>query len=224
MRGTYVHRGDKVRRRQRTLNSIYAVGFAAAIGFVLWHQEPQPALAEPSGFSFAFGRGAEAELDAMRGERDLLAAQLDRANKVIHYSGEFGIGADLAGTIFDVALAEGIEPELAFRLVKLESDFNDKAVSSAGAIGLTQLMPSTAVYFERGITSEGLKNRRTNLRIGFRYLRSLVKQYNGDLRLALLSYNRGPFRVDELRQLGVDPANGYDSVIMKGYKGTGVID
>lgn len=223
MRGTYVHRGDTVRRRQRTLNSIYAVGFAAAIAVVLWNREPQPALAEPATFSFGFGR-AEAELDALRGERDLLAVQLDRANKVISFSGQYRIGADLAGTILDVALAEGIEPDLAFRLVKLESDFNEKAVSSAGAIGLTQVMPSTAAYFERRITTEGLKDRRTNLRIGFRYLRSLVKQYNGDLRLALLGYNRGPFRVEELRQLGVDPANGYDSAIMKGYKGTGVID
>jgi soluble lytic murein transglycosylase-like protein len=223
MRGTYVHRGDRVRRRRRALNAIYALGFAAALAGVLVHREPQPALAETSGFSFRFG-GREAELDALRGERDLLAVQLDRANKVIHFSGEYRIGADLAGAILDVALAEGIEPDLAFRLVKLESDFNEKAVSSAGAIGLTQVMPSTAVYFERGITAEALKNRRTNLRIGFRYLRTLVKQYNGDLRFALLGYNRGPFRVDELRQLGLDPANGYESVIMKGYKGTGVID
>jgi soluble lytic murein transglycosylase-like protein len=224
MRGTYVHRGDYVRRRQRTLNSIYAVGFAAAIAVVLWNREPQPALAETATFSFGFGGRAEAELDVVRGERDLLAVQLDRANKVIHFSGQYRIGADLAGAILDVALAEGIEPDLAFRLVKLESDFNEKAVSSAGAIGLTQVMPSTAAYFERKITAEGLKERRTNLRIGFRYLRSLVKQYDGDLRLALLGYNRGPFRVEELRQLGVDPANGYDSAIMKGYKGTGVID
>ena len=225
MRGTYVHRGDAVRRRQRTLNTIYAVGFCAAIGVMMWQREPQAALAETSSFSFGFGGSrAEAEMDALRGERDLLAAQLDRANRVIHFSSQYKVGADLAATILDVAMAEGIEPDLAFRVVKLESDFNDRAVSPAGAIGLTQVMPSTAVYFEKGITAEGLKNRKTNLRIGFRYLRSLVKQYDGDLRLALLSYNRGPVRVEELRQLGVDPANGYDTVIMKGYTGPGIID
>ena len=69
------------------------------------------------------------------------------------YSSRYHIGADLAGSVYDIALAEGIEPELAFRLVKVESDFNEHASSSAGALGLTQVMPSTAQFFVPGITT-----------------------------------------------------------------------
>ena len=44
----------------------------------------------------------------------------------------------MAGKVFDASLREGIDPELAFRLVRLESEFNARAVSKVGAIGLTQ--------------------------------------------------------------------------------------
>jgi len=105
----------------------------------------------------------------------------------------------------------------------VESEFNPHAVSSVGAVGLTQLMPATARWFDHTITREKLYDPRTNLRLGFRYLRSLIDQYHGDLRLALLVYNRGPEAVETLRSLGVDPRNGYDEMVMKGYTGNGLV-
>ena len=47
---------------------------------------------------------------------------------------------------------------------------------------------------------------RISLRLGFRFLRSLINHYHGDIRLALLAYNRGPNRVDQLLAAGIDPA------------------
>ena len=64
----------------------------------------------------------------------------------------------------------------------------------------------------------------TNLRIGFRYLRTLVREYKGNVQLALLVYNRGPVAVQASREQGLDPSNGYERIVMKGYKGRGVID
>jgi soluble lytic murein transglycosylase-like protein len=160
----------------------------------------------------------------MRGELDLAKAQLDRSAKIFSYSSKYHIGADLAASIVDVSSAEGIDPELAFRLVKLESDFNPHATSAVGAIGLTQVMPSTARYYVKGITREGLYEPTTNLRIGFRYLRGLVKQYGGDVNLALLVYNRGPVAVEKARAEGDDPSNGYDRIITKGYRGKGTVE
>ena len=69
-----------------------------------------------------------------------------------------------------------------------------------------------------------ITDRDTNLRIGFRYLRTLVREYKGNVQLALLVYNRGPVAVESSREQGLDPSNGYERVVMKGYKGRGVID
>jgi soluble lytic murein transglycosylase-like protein len=124
----------------------------------------------------------------------------------------------------DVAQAEGIDPELAFRLVKLESDFNVHATSPVGALGLTQVMPSTARFYDRGITAQRLYDPNTNLRIGFRYLRGLVNEYNGNVGLALVVYNRGPAAVAKSQALGNNPSNGYDRILTKGYRGRGIVD
>ena len=172
----------------------------------------------------ATDRSLSFALDSARGELELVRAQLERAQKVINYSSRYKIGADLAGTIVDVASAEGIDPELAFRLVKLESDFNVRATSPVGALGLTQLMPSTARFYEKGITREKLFDPQTNLRIGFRYLRGLVNEYDGDVKLALLVYNRGPVAVAKSRAQGDNPSNGYDRILTKGYRGSGVME
>ena len=151
-------------------------------------------------------------------------ADLLRWNAVFTYAREYRITMQLAELIHDVAISEKIEPELAFRLVKLESRFDPKVVSYAGAVGLTQLMPGTARYFQPGVTVEQLTDPETNLRIGFRYLRGLVREYRGDLRLALLVYNRGPVAVQNAIAMGENPANGYDRILMRGYAGRGVLD
>jgi soluble lytic murein transglycosylase-like protein len=88
-------------------------------------------------------------------------------------------------------MREGVDPELAFRLVRLESEFNPHAVSKTGAIGLTQMMPSTAKMFDKTITRDKLFAADVNLKLGMHYLRSLLDMYSGNVRLALLAYNRG---------------------------------
>lgn len=152
------------------------------------------------------------------------AGELLRWNQAFTYARRYRISMELARQIHDIAIEEKIEPELAFRLVKLESRFDPNVVSHAGAIGLTQLMVGTARYFQPGISAEELTDPATNLRIGFRYLRGLIREHDGDLRLALLTYNRGPAAVQAALESGEDPANGYDRILMRGYRGRGVID
>jgi soluble lytic murein transglycosylase-like protein len=159
-------------------------------------------------------RRAEQTLTARQGELALVRLEMTRLRAVVAYSAKHGIPADLAADIHDIALAEGIDPALAYSLVRVESGFRRTAISPKGAVGLTQLMPSTAVFVEPGIGYEDLFDRRTNLRIGFRYLRRLIDQYDGDVPLALLAYNRGPTRVDEIRQMGGDPNNGYSGAVL----------
>lgn len=234
LRGTYVHRGDAVRRRQRVKRTLVGGALVGVVTLVLLHRKPATANAEVaaldgSGSHFAFLGGGDSpdlrqQLETAKGELDLVRAQYERADKIIHFSSRFGIPANMAGSILDAALAEGIDPELAFRLVKLESDFNPRATSPVGAVGLTQLMVGTAKYFDRGITREGLYDPKTNLRIGFRYLRTLIGEYHNDPKLALLVYNRGEVAVKNDLEQGVNPSNGYDRLLTKGYKGKGVIE
>jgi soluble lytic murein transglycosylase-like protein len=157
-------------------------------------------------------------LEATRGELAVARLQLERANAIIDYSTHYSIAADLAAAIYDVALSEGVDPGLAFRLVRTESGFTLNAKSKVGAIGYTQVLPSTARLYEPGLTNKQLFERSTNLRLGFRYLRDLLERYNGDLRLALLAYNRGPGKVQELLDAGRDPQNGYSIAVLRGYK------
>jgi soluble lytic murein transglycosylase-like protein len=236
LRGTYVHRGDAQRRQTRVRQTVLAVSFFSASAFLLGNRKPvsRDAIAAPAPRSgstassfrinLSTDRSLASQLDSARGELDLARMQLDRANRIIGYSTQYRIRADLASTIVDVALAEGIDPELAFRLVKLESEFNPRAKSPVGAVGLTQVMPATARYYVKGITAEGLYDPNTNLRIGFRYLRGLVQEYKGDVNLALLVYNRGPVAVERARAEGDNPSNGYDRILTKGYRGKGTVE
>jgi soluble lytic murein transglycosylase-like protein len=167
-------------------------------------------------------RALEQSLAAAQGEVALAHAQLDRANAVIFYSTGYGIPADVAAAVYDIALSEGLDPALAFRLVRVESGFDAHATSAAGAVGYTQILPSTARLYEPGLTPRQLFDRETNLRLGLRYLRDLLERFEGTtdtgLRLALLAYNRGPAKVQELLDAGRDPQNGYATAVMQGYR------
>jgi len=226
-RDPYELRGERERRRVRIRKGALALGFLTAVALGARGQPPHDLEAEeaPRIRSSFFGDDALRDtLDATRGELDLARSQLQRANMIIGYSSRYRISADLATTIVDVARAEGIDPELGFRLVKLESNFDERAISKVGAVGLTQLMPRTARYFEPQLSASRLFDRETNLRIGFRYLRGLLGEHRGDVKLALLVYNRGPMAVrNELRQ-GRNPTNGYDRIVTRGYLGRGIVD
>jgi soluble lytic murein transglycosylase-like protein len=148
---------------------------------------------------------------------------LNRWHRIYSYSAKYRIKPDLARRIYDAAITAGLEPELGFRLVRVESVFDPKAESPVGALGLTQLMPSTARFFEPNVTREQLLTADVNLRIGFKYLRTLIREHKGDLKLALLVYNRGPAAVGRALAMGQDPANGYESIVTKGYRGRGTI-
>ena len=93
---------------------------------------------------------------------------------------------DYRAEAIKAAQAAGIDPDLFLRLVQQESAFKPNAVSSAGAIGLTQLMPATAA--ELGVDPNDPIQ---NLAGGARYLRQQLDTFGGDQRLALAAYNAG---------------------------------
>ncbi|MFL5539164.1 MAG: transglycosylase SLT domain-containing protein [Longimicrobiaceae bacterium] len=132
-----------------------------------------------------------------------------RDREVAAYARRYGIEREMADAIERAARAEGVGTELAFRLVRVESGFDPRALSPVGAVGLTQLMLPTAAELQPGITRARLFDRDTNLRLGFRYFRRLLHVYGGDTEMALHAYNRGIGTVARIRRAGGDPANGY---------------
>ena len=157
------------------------------------------------------------QLESARGELAVARLQVDRANAIMDYSQRYKVPADLAAAIYDIALSEGIDPSLGFRLVKIESNFVLRARSNKEAIGYTQIRPATARFYTPGISVENLFDRETNLRLGFRYLKDLLRRYDS-LELALLAYNRGPGIVDQIVATGGDPTNGYENAVLRGYR------
>ena len=152
----------------------------------------------------------EEDLEERLTRRIALTKEMGHRNlAVINAIERFGIDRHMAEDIFDAARESGIEPDIAYGLVKTESTFRERSVSPVGARGLTQVMPRTAQWLRPGISAEDLFDRRTNLRLGFQYLSRLVEKYSGDVKLALLAYNRGPGTVDRALDRGQDPDNGY---------------
>ena len=90
-----------------------------------------------------------------------------------------------------------IPPALLLAIIHAESSFNPRAVSHKGAVGLMQLMPSTARWMAPGVSREQLFNPALNIEIGARYLRYLANRYNGDARKILVAWNAGPGRLDK---------------------------
>jgi soluble lytic murein transglycosylase-like protein len=144
------------------------------------------------------------------------ALERERERNVPEFAAAFSIPSELAEKIYVAAQTHEIEPEIAFGLVRAESSFRRTVVSHAGAVGFTQLLPSTARWIAPGTTRAALFDPETNLDVGFRYLRYLKDKYEGDVTLALTAYNRGQGRVDRDLQAGRNPDNGYAAAVLTG--------
>jgi len=90
-----------------------------------------------------------------------------------------------------------LHPALIRAVIKAESDFDPRAVSRAGAIGLMQLMPQTAVRLD----VRDMYDPDDNVGGGTKYLRQLLDRFHGNLPLALAAYNAGENAVDHYQAL-----------------------
>ena len=91
----------------------------------------------------------------------------------------------------------GVDPFLVAGLIRQESRFESEAVSSAGALGLMQLMPPTARQLDRNrrLSRERILEPERNIRLGVLHLSQLLRRFDGNVEKAVAAYNGGGARV-----------------------------
>lgn len=137
-----------------------------------------------------FWRGVAPERDAAAPRRMLAAAELAATGPYQASSRArfLALFAEYGDDLQDAAAAHGLSLPFLMSLVMVESGGAPDAVSSAGAVGLMQLMPATAELMQVADATDP----RDNVMGGARYLSQMLVQHDGDAVLALAAYNAGP--------------------------------
>jgi soluble lytic murein transglycosylase-like protein len=123
-------------------------------------------------------------------------------------------GADLERIIAEAARDNELDPHLVRAVIKTESNFNAKAVSKAGAMGLMQLMPGTA----QDLGVEDPFDPVENVYGGARYLKQMLDRYAGNIKKALAAYNWGPGNLEKSTGHLPDETRNYVRIVSDRYQ------
>lgn len=189
------------------LSDLAATREAAATTPLVLESASGPQAADPGPATIAAAVATNAEALA---EDDAIARQILARERLA-----------LARTVVREARAQNLEPDLVIAVIEVESAGYHLAVSHVGAMGLMQLLPSTAkeLALKHGIAWHGddtLFDPTTNVKLGTAYLRQLADRY-GDVSIALAAYNWGPGRIDRRLRRGATVPSRYIEQVMQAY-------
>lgn len=121
------------------------------------------------------------------------AASYSDASSACNYVNDLACTDELNSYFDEAAKRYNVDVKLLKSIAKAESGFRADAVSSAGAVGIMQLMPQTAA----GLGVDDSYNAYQNIMGGANYISRMLNKYNGDVSLALAAYNAGGSNVDK---------------------------
>lgn len=145
------------------------------------------------------GSGTANQASTIAKEVETRSAGLSFSETLESFMKHNDLDSEIAIAIASASARYEMDPNLIRAVIRAESSYNPNAVSSAGAMGLMQLMPRTAESL--GVTDPF--NISQNVHAGTRYLRNLLDRFDGDLELALAGYNAGAGNV--MRHGGIPP-------------------
>jgi len=125
---------------------------------------------------------------------------------------------DIAASIHEASRRYKLPPEMILAVIRIESAFDINAQSDKGAVGLMQILPSTAQEIAQELRMEWhgdqiLRDPQANIEMGAYYLTKLIAQFN-NLSVALAAYNHGPGRIAELSEAKADLPMDYSEKVL----------
>ena len=134
------------------------------------------------------------------GQVSLTNVPTDERVTAVRRKARYHIGVtdlELEQAVSCAAQQHHLQPALLLAVMKAESSFNPTVISKAGAVGLMQLIPETAI--RHGVRN--LYDANDNITGGAKHLRYLLDRFHGNIRLALAAYNAGEGKVDRYGQI-----------------------
>jgi soluble lytic murein transglycosylase-like protein len=153
--------------------------------------------------SVNFNDVLSAEVDQTNNSKDVSPDAIGSVKEKNNYQGDFNEIIDNNSKKYN------INSSIIKAIIKAESDFDPSVVSSAGAMGLMQLMPDTAKSLGVGEPFDPVEN----IEGGVKYLKEMLNKFGGNLELALAAYNAGPGNV--VKYGGIPPFQETENYVAK---------